>query len=299
MRVRLTYLLVIFLWATTPLAIKVGSEFFTPMAGLSLRTIIAFLVGSVICTIGGYSGLNIRRHWKLYFAASINLFPTIALVYAAAQYISSGLIALLFGLTPFYIALLSRPILGESVLQPRKLFAILLAMVGLTLIFFHETGLGDGGAIGIGLILMSNLTFSLSALWVKKLNNTLTVRPLEQALGAMVFSLPGMLIAWVVVFGVEPSQFNAVSLTSLLYLALCVSLLGFAAYYYILIHMSVETVSLIPFLTPILAMLLGVVLVDEIITSTMAAGAGLILSALAVHQRVWRLLRSSRNATVA
>ena len=60
------YLLVIIIWATTPLAIKLGGESFAPLAGLSLRIVLAFMVGSVICTLVGYSGLNIRRHWKLY-----------------------------------------------------------------------------------------------------------------------------------------------------------------------------------------------------------------------------------------
>ena len=291
MLARLAYLLVIMIWATTPLAIKLGAEFFTPMAGLSLRTVLAFLIGSAICAIGGYAGLNIKQHWKLYLAASINLFPTMALVYMAAQYISSGLIALLFGLTPFFIALLSRPILGESALHPRKLLAIFLAAIGLVLIFVPGISLAADSTKGIALMLISNLGFSVSALWVKRLNRTLVVGSLEQALGALAFSLPGMLITWVVIFGIEPSHFNRVSLASLLYLVLFASLLGIVAYYYILIHMSVETVSLIPLLTPVLAMVLGVVVADEVVTSTMLAGAGLILFALAVHQRIWQVFR--------
>ncbi|WP_461518695.1 DMT family transporter [Porticoccus sp.] len=295
MLVQLAYLLVILIWATTPLSIKLGGEAFSPMAGLSLRIMLAFLVGSIVCTLFGYAGLNIRRHWKIYAAASISLFPNMAVVYMAADYISSGLISLMFGLSPFFTALLSRPILGESALQSRKLMAIFLAMVGLVFIFFDRARVGEGGAIGIGLMLISNLTFSSSALWVKRLSKTIKVPALEQTLGAMAFSLPGMLITWVLVFGIEPIHYSPIGLASLLYLALFASLVGFVAYYYILNHMTVETVSLIPLITPIMAMLLGVLVVDEVVTLSMMMGTGLILVALVIHQKLWVLLKRSKK----
>ncbi|MEZ5530082.1 MAG: DMT family transporter [Porticoccaceae bacterium] len=295
MLVQLAYLLVILVWSTTPLSIKLGGESFSPMAGLSLRIMLAFLLGSIICTIGGYAGLNIRRHWKIYTAASVSLFPNMALVYMAADYISSGLISLMFGLSPFVTALLTRPILGESVLQPRKLLAIGLAFVGLIFIFFDRLNMGEDGAIGIGLMLLSNLSFSASALWVKRLSRTMTVPAFEQTLGAMAFSLPGMLITWVAVFGVEPINPTPVGLASLLYLTLFASLVGFVAYYHILNQLAVETVSLIPLITPVLAMVLGVFAVDEVVTPPMILGAGLILAALVIHQKLWVLLARSKK----
>ena len=224
------YLLVIMIWATTPLAIKLGGESFAPLAGLSLRIVLAFIVGSAICTLAGYAGLNIRQHWKLYAVASISLFPNMALVYTAATYISSGLIALLFGLTPFYTAVLSKPLLGESNLQPRKVVAIAIAVVGLGLIVADSISLGANTTGGVLLMLLSNLLFSGSALWVKRINLTLSVAPVEQALGAMAFSLPGLLISWLLVVGYDLVQPSPTALVSLLYLALCGSLLGFVAY---------------------------------------------------------------------
>ena len=284
MRVKLAYILVILIWATTPLSIKLGGESLPPMAGLSLRILLAFFVGSLVCTLGGYAGLNIRQHWKIYAVASVGIFPNMALVYLAAQMISSGLIALLFGLSPFFFAILARFMLGDTSLRPRKLIAIALAVGGLVLIMYDSVAISQNGAMGIFLMLLSNLIFAVSSLWVKKLNMTLAVPPLEQALGAMAFSLPGMLLSWVFVFGVEPVVFTTVSLASLLYLALVASLIGFVGYYYILKHLAAETVSLITLITPVLAMLLGVLVADEVLSAQMVAGASLILLALASYQ---------------
>lgn len=284
MKVRLTYLLVILVWTTTPLAIKLGGDTLDPMAGLSLRIAIAFLVGSTICTIAGIAVLNIKRNGILYFAGSLGLFPNMALVYFSAEYISSGLIALMFGLLPFFTAILSKPILGKSSLLPRKVFAIILAIAGLLFIFYDDEIMKDKAYIGLLLMLGSNLLFAACTLWMKKINNVLKVPPFEQTLGSMAFSLPGMLITWFFVVGYEPLQFSSVSLASLLYLSLFASLVGFAAYYHILNNMSVDTVALIPLITPITAMVLGVIVADETITSAMYIGAAFILIALIIHQ---------------
>ena len=73
-------------------------------------------------------------------------------------------------------------------------------------------------------------------------------------------------------------------MSSLLYLSLFASLIGFAAYYHILNKMKVETVALIPLITPISAMVLGVIVADEIITNYMYIGAFCIILALSIHQ---------------
>lgn len=293
MLVKLTYLFVIVLWATTPLAISLGGDSLPPMTSLSLRLIIALLLGSTVCTIFGYASLNIKKHWKLYLAASISLFPNMALVYWAAQFIPSGLIALLFGLSPFFFAVLAKPMLGEDFLQPGKLLAIAIASIGLLCIFLDESHPTSESYLGIGLMLISNILFSVSAIWVKKLNQLFTVEPLEQALGAMTFALPGLCITWWLVNGFEPITMSYLSLASLLYLSVCGSLIGFVAYYYILNKLSVESVSLIPLITPVLAMILGVIVNDEKISIAMYSGAGLILIALGFHQGLWFKLSKS------
>ncbi len=298
MFVRFVYLLVIVIWATTPLSIKLGGDSLSPIAALTLRIALAFMVGSALCTLFGWAGLNIRRHWQLYLAASISLFPNMVLVYWAAQFIPSGLIALMFGLSPFFTALMAAPILGDHRWSPRKLLAVLLAAVGLLCVLADDVVVTGDSYRGIGLMLLSNVLFSGSALWVKKLNAQMVIAPLEQALGAMAFALPGLVLSWLWVFGVQPLVFSSASLASLLYLSLFASLVGFVAYYYILGALPVETVSLIPLISPVLALLIGHQLLDEPLTASMALGAGLILVALAVHQGLWWRLRAEAGETL-
>ncbi len=281
----LAYLLVIVVGATTPLAIKLGGETFTPVTGLALRIMIAAALGSMLFYPMGVR-LNLRRHWRLYLAASIGIFPNLVLVYTAVLYISSGMVVLLFGLQPIISAILMRPILGEPGLDARRMVAILVALAGLVLIVLDSGRLEVGNALGVVLMLGSCLLFSGSALWVKRLNRSLAVPPVEQTLGGMLFSLPGLLLSWWLVFGIEPVEFTPLALASLFYLALVVSLAGFAAYYFILAHMAIETVMLIPLITPVVAIILGAVFLGETVTIRMLAGAALLLAALAIHQQI-------------
>jgi len=291
MYTRLCYLLVVFVGATTPFAIKLGGSALTPIAGLSIRIMLALLVGWVIFSLFG-TRLNFRRHWPVYLAASIGLFPNLVLVYTAVEYVSSGLVALLFGLQPFFSAVLMRPILGEPGLQPHRIFAILLALAGLALIVLDGNGPRVDNVTGVLLMLVSAILFSGSILWIKRLNRTLAVSPFEQTLGGMAFSLPGLLLSWWLLFGITPITFTQEAVLSLLYLSFVVSLAGFAAYYFILKHMAVETVALIPLITPVMAMLLGAVFLGETVTPNMGSGAVLLLLALAIHQRTWLILRA-------
>lgn len=290
---RLCYLLVVFAGATTPFAIKLGGGAFTPIAGLTLRIMIAYLFGWMIFSLFG-TRLDIRRHWPVYLAASIGLFPNLVLVYTAVEYVSSGLVALLFGLQPFFNALLMRPILGERGLQPHKVAAILLALAGLALIVLDGSAPRVDNIMGVLLMLVSAILFSASILWIKRLNRTLAVPPFEQTLGGMAFSLPGLLLSWWLLFGITPISFTPAALLSLFYLSFIVSLAGFAAYYFILKHMAVETVALIPLITPVMAMLLGAVFLGETVTPNMVAGAILLLIALAIHQRTWPIFSAAK-----
>lgn len=296
MSTRLTYLLVIFIWSTTPLAIKLGGDSLHPIAGLCIRIVLAWFLGMIICFATGIVSLQIKKHSLIYFVASLGLFPNMLFIYYAVEYISSGLVALMFGLLPIFTAILSKPILGESEITTQKVIAIIIALIGLACIFYDDAVLKNNAYIGIILMLISNVLFSACVLWLKKLNQRYKLSSFEQTLGAMTYALPGMLITWFFIIGYQPPEFNVVSVTSILYLSIIASLIGFAAYYHILNNMRVETVSIIPLITPVVAMVLGMVVADEVISTAMLLGACCILLSLSIYQNIfYKIITLLRN----
>lgn len=280
----LVYVCVLLIWATTPLAIKIGAATSTPLAALSLRILLAFFIGAAIATLSGRFGLKLRAHWRHYLAASLGIFPNFILVYYATETIPSGLVSVMFATSPFVTAVLARPVLGENMLEPHQVVGLLVAIAGLILIFFEQLQIGTDGFIGIVFMLASSLLFSVSNVWVKYLGRDVDIDPVEQTLGAMAFALPGITLCWYFSADTAMAMPSEEGLLAIIYLSLFGSLVGFVAYYYLLRHMALSLVMLIPMASPGLALILGVVIVREHVSHGTVAGAVCIVFALSLHQ---------------
>ena len=279
-----SYIAVILIWSTTPLAIKVSSKTLSPIAAVSLRMALALVCALVIMALLRRHSFWSKEHVKNYFAASLGIFPNMPLVYWSSQYISSGLIAVIFALSPFFMALFAYFLLGEKVLTIRKCLALCLALGGLIIISIDQLAQDDATIYGIGLMILSNIVYSISSIWVKKLNHQRNIDALDQTIGALAFSLPGLLIAWFVYDGMSLPSLDATTISAIVYLAVLGSLVGFAAFYYILQHLKVATVALIPMITPALALWFGSLLDDELITTNIIIGSMMIILGLILYE---------------
>ncbi|MGH1371913.1 MAG: DMT family transporter [Cellvibrionaceae bacterium] len=288
------YVCVIVIWSTTPLAIKFSNDSLTPMASITLRVCLALVF---ICLLYGLlrRALPLQlKHWRVHCAAAIGLFPNMPLVYTAVEYIPSGLIAIMFGLTPFVNGLLAIPMLGEERPTFSRWLALAVALLGLWIVFSDQLKLGEDGYIGILLMLASVAIFCFSSLLVKRLTVNCTIEPMEQAFGSMVYAAPGLILCWFLFDGNYHLEFSRESLWALLYLAVIGSMFGFVAYFHILKNMSISTVSLIPLMTPVIAVALGSWLAGEHVGENTLLGGGCILLALAFYQGsftyLWKLI---------
>jgi drug/metabolite transporter (DMT)-like permease len=94
------------------------------------------------------------------------------------------------------------------------------------------------------------------------------------------------LIAVGVVFGelglVKPEEFTFDALASLAYLIVFGSVLAYTAYTWLLQHAPVSKVATYAFVNPVVAIILGVLLLHEDITATMLVGAAMIVVAIAI-----------------
>lgn len=282
-----SYVAVIMIWATTPLAIKISNHSLTPFAAVTARMVLALAILMLLvkCLKPG-SDLK-RAHWRIYAAGGAGIFPNMLLVYMAADYITSGMIAVMFSLSTIATSVIAAIVLRENSLTPQKLFGVLLAISGLGIIFYRQLHLGDEAIYGLLLMLSSIVIFSLSQVAVKRFQQQIKIDPFEQTYGALSFSTPGLLLSWGLFDGQMPTAVSNDTLIAVVYLALIGSLLGFIAYYYILTYLSVTVVSLIPLITPALALWLGAMVLDETVGWALQAGSVLILLGLAVYDGVF------------
>lgn len=295
MSVPAAYLGIVLIWATTPLAI----QWSTQGTGFALAVLARMLIGVTIATlllavwrIGFPFHARARR---AYLVGGIGLFGAMALTYWGARYVHSGLVSVLFGLSPLAAGVLAAIWLGENALTRPKLIGTLLGAGGLGIIFLHGDSLGGEHALaGLAALLVAVLIYSGSLVWLKHIGDDSP--PLATTAGTLAVSLPLFTLLWLFTDGQLPAAVPPRAGAAIVYLGLFGSVIGFALYYYVIKHLEASRVALITLITPVLALMLGHLLNGESIGLRLWLGTGLILGGLMVHQSVslrplWRIRR--------
>lgn len=287
MSVPAAYLTVILIWSTTPLAIKwstLGTSFaFAVVSRMAIGLGVAVSLLAVWRT-----GLPLhRRARQSYLAGGLGLFGAMTLTYWGAQYIPSGLVSVLFGLSPLITSLMALRWLDEEALTPARVAGLLLGLAGLIAIFGDSRALGGGHVVaGMVALLAAVTVYSASLVWVKRIGDDSP--PLATTAGALAVSLPLFGLVWWLADGRVPAALPARAGLAILYLGVFGSVLGFALYYYVIKHMETARVSLITLVTPVSALMLGSLLNGEQVGLRVWLGTGLIVLGLGAHQ--WRSL---------
>ena len=288
MRILLTYISVVLLWSTTPLAIKWSGEGPGFLFGVTSRMTIGTLC---LLLFVGVMRKPIPLHHKAiltYCAVALQIYGAMIAVYWAAQFMPSGWISVVSGLVPLMTALLSAIFLGERSLTFGKLLSYGMGIGGLIIIFGSALQISLNAALGIGALLISTFIQATSSVWIKRISAQLPA--LTQVSGGLLIALPLYLITWLIIDkGQLPTSLSVINIASILYLGVIATTLGFIFYYYLLTHLTATRVSLINLISPILALLLGYVVNHEHITLHVLSGTLLILSALFLHEFFERL----------
>ena len=266
------YLLLLSINSLSPLAIVLSSESIDPFYSALLRMSLASLVGIILLTCLKQRlpfDSNARR---VYYFSLIGVFFGGSSTYLAAQHIASGLIALLFGLSPIMIGVVSSLMYGESGFIKIKWFFSFLALAGLFIIFYEELCAHEGTIVGGLFALLAVFFTCLSGLLIKK--DEYKISPLSLSIGTMLLSIPLFSLATLWLGEYTPlTQINLITASAIGYLAIVGSLLGFYCYFFILNKMSVNSLMIMTLLTPAIAMLVGFFFHDEQVTRLDIIGA--------------------------
>lgn len=293
MSVPAAYLSIILIWSTTPLAIQwsaSGNGFLFPVMA-------RMVIGLAICA-ALLAAFRIRMPWHrdarmTYLAAGLGILGTMLCVYWGARYISSGLIALLFGLTPIFTSIAASFWLNENNFTASKILGTALGLLGLLAIFGSGLALGEHAVAGILVVLLAVMLQSFSLVWVKRIGASIPAMAVTS--GALMLVAPALLLLWEIFDGVLPQTIAPRAGWSIAYLGVFGSVLGFNFYFYVIKRMEAGQIALITLITPVSALMLGQMLNGEHIQSGVWAGAACILIGLLSHQ--WQILSSGFRRT--
>jgi drug/metabolite transporter (DMT)-like permease len=275
------FLSVVLIWSTTPLAIKWSVQGIDPSLAVFLRMAIGALLCLAILTVLRMPFPLHRRARLAYLAGGLSMFGAMALTYWSAQFVSSGMIAVLFGLSPLITSLGAALWLEEDAITTSKLLGMVLGISGLLLVFRGGLDLGDGAGLGLVTLFCAVVMQSLGLVWIKRIGDDSP--PLAMTFGTLLVALPLFFTSWLITDGNIPTEWPQQALTATVYLGMLGSVLGFALYYYLIKHMDTGRVALITLITPVSALLLGHMLNDEVVLPQVWLGTACILFGLGLH----------------
>lgn len=288
MSVRLAYVTVVLVWATTPLAIKISAQALPPVAAAGVRMAIAVVIGiAVLWAMGS------RLTWhaaaiRSYAAALPGVFAAMVLAYLSSAYVPSGLISVVFGLAPLMSGIMMQLLPDPVRLNGFHMAGCLLGVAGLALVFMP--GVSGYPQLALGLMLLLGSVFGFSSSGVLTKHYSIGLSPLEHTLGALILSLPCYAVTSVML-GERIEVQDVEALWAIGYSAVFGSLLGFVSYYYVLGKMNPASVSLITLMTPVLALSLGAVFFHEPLPENVMLGVAIIMSALGLYFLGDRVIR--------
>lgn len=282
MQLALAYVGVVLIWSTTPLAIKWSAEDVSYVFGVTARMTLGAIC-LLLLMLAMRQPLRLHKPARhTYLAVALQLYVGMLVTYWGARFIPSGWLSVIFGLTPFMTAFLAAAFLKEHSLGWGKLFSYTLGVAGLLLMFHSALDINPQALQGMIAILLAAFLQASSSVWVKRIRAELPA--VTQISGGMLIALPAYLATWYWLdHGVLPAKMSLQTQLSILYLGIVATPIGFALYYYVLLHMTATTVALITLITPVFSLALGWSVNHEPVTLKIAGGASLILFALALH----------------
>jgi drug/metabolite transporter (DMT)-like permease len=257
---------VYFFWGSTYTAIRIGAAEMPALLFSGIRFVIA---GAILLAWCRWRGLRLawppKTMWMLGLIGLLLLGAgNVSLVYAERT-IPSGLASLVLAVTPLYVALIEMSLPGGEPLSKRGWLGLLLGFVGLAALLWPsmQSGLhGDRALLwAIAALLASALSWAVGSILSRRarlpVNSFVAAAWQMLAVGIFCTALGTALGQW------PQFHVNLRSAGSLAYLITAGSLLGYTGFIYLIERVPVAKVTSYSYVNPLIAVLLGILLLHE------------------------------------
>jgi len=269
-------------WGSTYLAIRVVVRQVPPFAAASLRFGVAGVVMTAVALFADRRhGWPSRRQWLDYALVGVLLLAGgNALVMWAEKTVPSGIAALIVASVPMWITFLDGLRPGGQPWTVRVWVGTLIGLLGVALVALPEGGVQAGHWRAVIALQVACISWTIGSLYAQSVPARLSLfsaSAVEMLAGSAALFLESCLV------GEDLAAFataSPVTWGALAYLAAFGSLLGFTAFAYCLNELPASTVGTYAYVNPVVAVLLGSLVLGEPVSAGLVSGGILILLAV-------------------
>jgi len=279
-KIILVYALLCLIWGSTWLAIRASLESLTPFISGGARFVIASIFIFGLMKIRGVALQTDKESIRLYLLMGFLSFVIpFGLVYWAEQFVPSGLAAVLFGVYPFFVALFSFFRIPEESIGKFKIAGMCLGFIGIVVIF-SDSFKSDLSNLFLGMIAVALSGFIQAWIAVTLKKSGKHLNPLSMNFVPMLIAGITGLFVGLLIEDLSNIKIDETGIIAVLYLSFFGSVVTFTSFYWLMKKINVVLLSLIAFITPIVALILGWIFYNETLTTQHIIGSIMVLSGL-------------------
>ena len=274
------------IWGSTWWAIRVCLHDQPPLSSAAVRFLVAGAAMAVATPLlRSIDRLPPPPAWLWLVTGATSFAGSYGVLYIAEQHVPSGIAAVLWAVFPLLMAGSGVLVLGER-LRGAQWLGFLVSFAGIATVFAGDLGSGDGAPAPIGaalLLLASPVVSAVGTTLVKKYGRDRSSLRLNR--NGMLFG--GALLALAAWWREDPlaMAWSGQGLLATTYLALCGTALTFGVYFWLLQQVPASRLSLISYVTPVLAVLLGALVGDGTTGTAVWLGTALVVAGVALVVR--------------
>lgn len=286
LKVVIAFGLVYVFWGSTYLAIGITSaEGIPPFVMCALRFLIAGPLMLAACAVLGRS---VRVSWqeavRLAVIGGLLLIGGNGGLAWAEQYVPTGFAALIIAVTPIWFLVLETFIFRGDRMSRRGLIGLAMGVVGIAILMWpkieHRDALGIMQLVGSLSLLFSSMNWAIGSVLSRKWQ--MKVDPLVATGWEMLFAGIGHSVLVLLTGQYRRAVFNQRGVMAVLYLVVFGSWIGYTAYVWLLKHVPTPKVATYAYVNPIVAVILGLIVLHERFDHFTLAGTIVIVAAVAL-----------------
>lgn len=266
------------LWGPSFLFIKVAVQEIQPLTITMLRIGLAALIMNTYLYVIGQRLTKDLTFWRHVLIAGFFMHSLpFSLINWGEQYVDSGIASILNGLTPLSTVLLANFFIADERMSIQKILGVAAGFGGLVVLALPNLMSGyQATSSGILAVTLGAISYGVGLVYTKRyLKNTRPIHaPAGQLLVAVIYLIPVSFIfeSPIIVLNASWKAIGSITLLSVFGTAL-----AFVIYYRLIESASAAYLSMVTYLMPIYGVVLGVLILEESLSTEMMVGMLLIL----------------------